>query len=162
MNIMKRIVFLVVVITCFIVYKANAQGDSLKIENLQEMYMLEKTQVDTDSLILIHIQEFEDMLEHLNPRYRLYETSNIWTFLKLDTQTGRIWQIQFSTDDSKYRFESIINDEDLSFGVNDNPGRFELHKTQNIYNFLLIDHTRGRVWQVQWGKPKDRMIIRIY
>ena len=29
-------------------------------------------------------------------RYELYSTQNIWTFLKLDTRTGRIWQVQYS------------------------------------------------------------------
>jgi len=28
-------------------------------------------------------------------KYRLYPTQNVWTFLKLDTQTGQIFQVQF-------------------------------------------------------------------
>lgn len=27
--------------------------------------------------------------------YRLFRTNNIWTFIKLDTATGKMWQIQF-------------------------------------------------------------------
>ena len=30
-------------------------------------------------------------------RYKLYPTQNMWTFLKLDTETGRIWQVQYSS-----------------------------------------------------------------
>ena len=32
-------------------------------------------------------------------RYKLYSTSNMWTFLKLDTSNGRIWQVQWALDD---------------------------------------------------------------
>ena len=42
-------------------------------------------------------------------------------------------------------------------------GRFELHKTQNMYNFILLDTLTGRIWQVQWStEAKDRMILPIY
>ena len=30
-------------------------------------------------------------------------------------------------------------------------GRFELYKTENLYNFLLIDTQTGSVWQAQWS-----------
>ena len=33
-----------------------------------------------------------------NVPYRLFRTRNIYTFLKLDTRTGRIWQVQWGTD----------------------------------------------------------------
>lgn len=158
---MKHVLSLAFAVACFVVHSATAQTDSLKIENSQDEPILEETKVDTDSLILISIQGLEEMFEHLVPRYRLYETSNMWTFLKLDTQTGQIWQVQFSTNGPEYRYEVVLNEVDLSFGIDNQPGRFELHKTQNIYNFLLIDQVRGRVWQIQWGKPKDRQMIRI-
>ena len=29
-------------------------------------------------------------------RYKLYKTTNMWTFLKLDTATGKISQIQYT------------------------------------------------------------------
>lgn len=29
-----------------------------------------------------------------NPAYELYKTENMWTFLKLETSTGKIWQVQ--------------------------------------------------------------------
>lgn len=34
-------------------------------------------------------------------RYKLYPTTNMWTFLKLDTRNGRIWQVQWSFEDDK-------------------------------------------------------------
>ena len=32
-------------------------------------------------------------------RYKIYPTENIYTFLKLDTATGKIWQLQISLGD---------------------------------------------------------------
>lgn len=29
-------------------------------------------------------------------RYKLFPTQNMWTFIKLDTQTGQMWQLQYS------------------------------------------------------------------
>ena len=33
-----------------------------------------------------------------NASYRLYPTTNMWTFLKLNTEDRRIWQVQYSLD----------------------------------------------------------------
>ena len=94
--------------------------------------------------------------------YKLYETTNLWTFLKLDTRTGQIWQVQYSVKGPEYRFESVLNAEDLSYG-NTKPGKYELYKTQNMYNFILLDKVEGKTWQVQWGTEEDsRMVLRIY
>ena len=46
-------------------------------------------------------------------RYELYSTQNIWTFLKLDTRTGRIWQVQYSLEEGK-RGEWILNSQSLT------------------------------------------------
>lgn len=94
--------------------------------------------------------------------YELYETSNMWTFLRLDTRTGKIWQVQYSVEGPEYRFESELNTIDLTYGDNSLPGRFALYKTQNIYNFILLDKEEGRTWQVQWGKVGSRQLLRIY
>lgn len=94
--------------------------------------------------------------------YKLYETSNMWTFLKLDTRTGQIWQVQYSVEGAEYRFETNLSTTDLTVGTNKKPGRFELYKTQNMHNFILLDKVDGRTWQVQWGKAADRFVIRIY
>ena len=92
--------------------------------------------------------------------YELYPTQNIYTFLKLNTKTGQITQLQYSIN-SDDRFEVIIND--FSLNVDGSPseeGRFKLYPTQNIYNFLLLDTLTGKVWQVQWStKESNRGII---
>lgn len=94
--------------------------------------------------------------------YRLYPTENMWTFVKLNTRTGRLWQVQYDIKGSD-RFETYINILPLvdsqEEAVND---RFALYPTQNIYNFLLIDQIDGRIWQVQWSmEPENRGIIPI-
>ncbi len=97
------------------------------------------------------------------PTYKLYPTENMWNFLKLDTRTGRIWQVQFSVDGDKSRFEVVLNDRDLiwdgKYFIN---GRFELYPTKNMYNFILLDRITGDTYQVQWSlKEKNRAVFAI-
>lgn len=77
----------------------------------------------------------------------------MWTFLELETFSGRIWQVQYSVDDSKAtRMKStlssriLVADEEEQYA-----GRFELYPTQNMYNFILLDTETGRTWQAQWS-----------
>lgn len=93
-------------------------------------------------------------------RYKMYPTENMHNFLKLDTQTGRIEQVQWSLDNDK-EFSIILNNKDLSWitGMNS----FELYPTQNMYQFILLDKATGRTWHVQWGfSDKKRWMQRIY
>ena len=95
-------------------------------------------------------------------RYKLYPTGNLYNFLKLDTQTGRIDQIQWSLDDDK-EFTSTLNREDLSWGWSTGINSFELYPTQNMYQFILLDKATGRTWHVQWGlSAEKRWIKKIY
>ena len=95
--------------------------------------------------------------------YKLYPTENMWNFIKLDTRTGRLWQVQFSTQGYEYRFQCVLSDVDLSYEENTKPNRFELYPTKNTYNFVLLDKVDGRVWQVQWSfEDEERMVLRIY
>ena len=94
-----------------------------------------------------------------NNRYKFYPTENMYNFLKLDTQTGRIEQVQWSLDTDK-EGSIIINNEDLSWISG---SLFELYPTQNIYQFLLLDKSNGRTWHVQWGmEDNKRWMRRIY
>lgn len=36
-----------------------------------------------------------------NNRYKLYSTENLYTFLQLDTRTGKIKQVQWSLEEKK-------------------------------------------------------------
>lgn len=96
------------------------------------------------------------------PAYELYRTDNMWTFLKLETSTGKIWQVQYAVGDGD-AFQVVLNDISLAFDGMETAGRFKLHPTDNIYNFLLLDTHTGSVWQAQWSQnPDNRGVIPIY
>ena len=96
------------------------------------------------------------------PTYELYRTDNMWTFLKLETSTGKIWQVQYAVGDGD-AFQVVLNDISLAFDGMVTAGRFKLHPTDNIYNFLLLDTHTGSVWQAQWSQnPDNRGVIPIY
>lgn len=110
------------------------------------------------------LNEISKITELVTPSaYKLYATENMWTFLELDTATGIIWQVQYSVKGDDYRFKSTLNRFSLlPEGQKEIAGRFELYKTQNLYNFILVDTRDGRTWQVQWStEPDDRGIMPI-
>lgn len=94
--------------------------------------------------------------------YRLFTTRNMYTFIKLDTRNGKMWQIQWSTKGSDYRYETTLSDISRVDKEEEKKGRFFLYPTTNIYNFILLDQIDGRAWQVQWGNAEERAVIRIY
>jgi len=96
-----------------------------------------------------------------NVRYRLFPTQNMWTFLKLDTMTGKIWQVQYSVEGAKYRFETVLNSVDLARRLKQERvvGRFMLYPTQNTYNFVLLDQIDGYTYQVQWSGDADQRFV---
>ena len=97
-----------------------------------------------------------------SPAYVLYRTDNMWTFLKLETSTGKIWQVQYAVGDGD-AFQVELNDISLAFDGMETAGRFKLHPTDNMYNFLLLDTHTGNVWQAQWSQnPDNRGVIPIY
>lgn len=104
----------------------------------------------------------ESQKEDIN-RYKLYKTQNTWTFIKLDTQTGKTWQVQFSVQGSSYRYQVVL-DKTSKLSSSDLviSGRFELYPTDNMYNFILLDRINGRCWQVQWSQDvENRLIFKI-
>lgn len=130
------------------------------------------TSVQLDSIQIKYLDELKTRVQRLErmesaQRFTLYPTDNMWNFIELDTVSGAVYKVQFSTKGSEYRFKSIVSSEDLrksSFYSDDEviPGRFELYKTQNMYNFILIDKLDGRAWQVQWSMDGNDGILRIY
>lgn len=42
-------------------------------------------------------------------RYKIYPTDNIYTSLKLDTATGKVWQVQIGIGDSSDAMTSILS-----------------------------------------------------
>lgn len=95
-----------------------------------------------------------------NVAFRLFSTRNMYTFIKLNTRNGQMWQVQWDTRSNK--FETPLSLTSLVSNGDEMNGRFFLYPTTNIYNFILIDQTDGRVWQVQWSiEVKERMVIPI-
>ncbi len=86
-------------------------------------------------------------------RFCLYETSNMWTFIMLDTYTGKNWQIQFSVKGENYMFAEPINPLSLAYPKRTSnwTGRFQMFKTKNMWTFILLDSYDGRLWQVQYS-----------
>ncbi|WP_332453753.1 hypothetical protein [Chryseobacterium aquaticum] len=95
-----------------------------------------------------------------NVVYRLFSTRNMYTFIKLDTRNGQMWQVQWDTKSNQLQTSLslvyLVSEED------EKNGRFFLYPTTNMYNFILIDQIDGRVWQVQWSNnAKERMVVPI-
>lgn len=113
------------------------------------------------------LNEITEVVNKLNNRlnsydkYKLYPTKNLYTFLRLNTKTGQIDQVQWSLDEDEEMYITI-NDEDFSYGY-DELGIFELYPTENMYQFILLMKSTGYMWHVQWGNDqKHRWIRRIY
>lgn len=134
---MKKVLFLLMVM-CMVV--GGCTSESPKVENCKEEMQLVSVRDDI--------------------RYKLFQTQNIWTFIKLDTQTGQMWQIQYSVDGEEKRFEYDLNSQILvADGGEQINGRFELYPTKNIYNFVLLDQISGQCWQVQWSFDNDKRMV---
>lgn len=98
--------------------------------------------------------------EVLVPGYKLFPTTNMWIFLKLDTSKGLVKMVQYSMED-KNRLEAPINYLPLATGEDAIPGRFNLYATQNMWTFILLDQIGGRTWQVQWSLDGKEGIVPI-
>ena len=92
-------------------------------------------------------------------RYKLFPTQNMWIFIKLDTQTGKMWLLQYSVNENEERFEYDLNPDALVANGEKANGRFELYPTQNIYNFILLDQIDGKTWQVQWSFDEENRAV---
>lgn len=96
-------------------------------------------------------------------KFLLFPTQNYYNFLKLNTRTGEVYIVQYSTEGKEmdikidsYYYPLVTKEEQTN-------GRFFLYPTKNFYTFLLMDQIDGRVWQLQWGfEEKDRFLKRIY
>jgi hypothetical protein len=84
----------------------------------------------------------------ISNRYMLYGTQNMWTFILLDTFTGRLWQCQFSIRGSQYRASWIINSRTLS---TNEFSQFIIQPMTSMFQFLLINEETGERWRFQWS-----------
>jgi hypothetical protein len=90
--------------------------------------------------------------------YKIFPTQNMWTFIKLDTRNGKMWQVQYSMN-SESRFETYLNLMALVIKDQEINDRFTLYPTQNIYTFILLDQIEGKTWQVQRSSERENRAI---
>ena len=90
--------------------------------------------------------------------YQLFPTQNMWTFIKLNSRNGKMWQVQYDVKDND-RFEVYLNMLPLVNKESEANGRFTLYSTQNIWTFILLDQLDGRMWQVQWSNNANKRAL---
>ncbi|WP_337965480.1 hypothetical protein [uncultured Flavobacterium sp.] len=93
------------------------------------------------------------------PIYQLFPTENYWTFIKLDTRNGKMWQVHFTISEDGYEGELVLNADSLVLTTEEVSGRFILYPTKNTYNFLLLDQMNGKTYQVQWNSAKEKRFV---
>ena len=141
--------FILTTIALFVCGQSLLFAQEIKPDSLQSSL----SEKDILTYIALHAKSEEN--------YKMYPTENMWTFLKLDTRTGKVWQVQYSVNSDTHG-QVIVNDTDFTFGTNDKAGRFELYPTQNMYNFLLLDKSTGMVAQIQWSMNEEhRGLVKI-
>lgn len=97
-----------------------------------------------------------------SPIYKLFPTKNFWTFIKLNTRNGKMWQVHFGVTETDVRAILDLNNLPLVSEEKETSGRFTLYPSENTYNFLLLDQIDGNVYQVQWSmQENNRGIIPI-
>ena len=98
-----------------------------------------------------------------NVTFKLFPTQNYWTFIKLNTRNGKMWQVHFTVEEGGETGELILNPTSLVESSKETNNRFTLYPTENIYNFMLLDQIDGSVYQVQWSMEKKfRGVAPIY
>ena len=109
-----------------------------------------------DSIMIDNIYKaVSDAVAFNVPRYKMYNTENIYHLIKLDTATGRIWQVQYRMGDAQGRVAVIDDVSLLQWYETPVNGRYELYPTNNMYTFILIDNKFGYTYQVQWHPDPD-------
>lgn len=148
----KTITFLIISLMCS-VFGVKAQSDT--VNNISKNVIV-PTMVSLDSLTMAHINAIFERIEMATPRYKIYQTENTYNLLKLDTATGRIWQVQYRLGDTESMTVAIDETSLLWSDEPIRPGRFELYSTKNMYQFILLDTETGRTWQVQWNTKYEK------
>jgi len=77
---------------------------------------------------------------------------NFWTYILLDSFTGKIWQTQFTVDENGSRFSIPINETILSYTEY---SKFEVKPMVSMFQFYLINKDTGEMWQFQWSTNSD-------
>lgn len=156
---MKRL--LTSLLITFISFVAAAQNDTTKVTISNDIPSLSAK----DSLVF---REMYNLMLQANksvlPRYKIYRTDNIYNLIKLDTATGKVWQVQYRMNSIESVVIAIDDNSLLWFWEDEIPGRYELYPTQNTHTFILLDTVEGYTYQVQWSidGPDYRFRERLY
>ena len=146
---MKKLITILIIYFCCSAFGAKAQSDALAMA-------VEPQTVKLDSLTMAYIDAIYEKIGMGTPRYKMYKTDNIYNLIKLDTATGRTWQVQYRTNSTDSMTVPI---DDTSLLLNyeiEKSGRFDLYPTSNMYTFILMDTQTGRTWQIQWSTEASR------
>ena len=144
---MKKILLLGAIVTLFSV-TTNSQNKATMDSLIREVQILRQELHEIDSINQLFLDGIYRNID--KPRFKMYQTDNIYNLLKLDTRTGKIWQVQYRMKDTKATVVSI-NYFGIVFESDGWDGRFELYPTKNMYTFIMIDTGTGDTYQVQWS-----------
>ena len=150
---MKQILFIICLIAPL---EINAQSSNKQDLLIQEVRELRKELHIADSLNKLILDGIYNNID--KPRYKIYQTENTYNLIKLDTRTGKVWQIQYRMRDVEAQVVNI-NYVGVVFEVDGWDGRFELYPTKNMYTFIMLDTGNGDTYQVQWGTSYDYRFV---
>lgn len=160
---MKKLITILIMCFCCSVFGAKAQVDSLKTSKDSLKVAVEPPTVKLDSITMAYIDAMYNRIIESTPRYKMYKTENTYNLLKLDTATGRVWQVQYRLGSTDSMTVAVDDSSLLWESETLRAGRFELYATNNMYQFILLDTETGRTWQVQWNTEYNkRFRERIY
>ena len=126
----------------------STQNKAIMDSLIHEVQVLRKELYEADSLNKMYLDVIYRNID--KPRFKMYQTENNYNLLKLDTRTGKVWQVQYRMKDVESSVVSI-NWIGIVFESDGWDGRFELYPTKNMYTFIMLDTGTGDTYQVQWS-----------
>lgn len=80
-------------------------------------------------------------------RYKVYNTTNIYTSLLLDTSTGQTWQIQIGIGDDTNRLRTVLSDTKQAY---------TLVEVEEDWNSRIEE--RLKVWEEEYNSKPDSIV----
>ncbi len=151
-------------ILCYASAKNQNSKMKNKFANMKKYIIIVTSLLMTISLFAqIQTENYQNGLnqriENCIRTYRLFPTINVQYFIKLNTRTGQMWQIEFDEKETN-QSEIPLNSLSLVEKQKEVDNRFTLYPTENPWTFLLLDQMNGKIWQAQWDmKPKKTEIL---